>query len=69
MARKWILERVLMKCSVQNITTKCQVQVKSILCHYTMGVDLLLLGLGVKKFKHKPIFPGDWTKMGSKFLF
>ena len=51
MAREWILERVLMKCSVQNITTKCQVQVKSTLSHYATGVDLLLLGLGVKFFE------------------
>lgn len=67
MARKWILERVLMKCSVQNITIKCQVQVKSILSHYTTGVDLLLLGLGVKKFKHKPIFLGIERKWGLNF--
>ena len=62
MAREWILERVLMKCSVQNITTKCQVQVKSTLSHYATGVDLLLLGFGVK---NKPIFPVDLMKMGS----
>ena len=62
MAREWILERVLMKCSVQNITTKCQVHLESTLSHYSTGVDLLLLGFGVK---NKPIFPVDLMKMGS----
>ena len=67
MAREWILERVLMKCSVQNITTKCQVQVKSIVSHYTMGVDLLLLGLGVKNLNINPFFLGIGQKWGLNF--
>ena len=68
MARKWIQERVLMKCSVQNITTKCQVHLKSTLSHYTTGMDHSLLGLGVKKnLNINPFFLGIGQKWGLNF--